>query len=383
MTRAAPVRSRRMTDVSPVVLNALFLAPGVTGGPETYLRGLAPALAEQFPALELHVVTTGSGAGALRKDGWEEFAKLVALPCEDGQRVRRQWAEQVLLPVLARRARAGLVHSLASVAPLRPGVRSVVTIHDVTFLLHRTFGAVTTFGMSRLVRSAARRADALIAVSAAARDEICSVLGVPATRFAVIHHGHELPHVAPLREAEVRERHRLDGRRVVLCVAAKRPHKNQELLVRASSALGADTAIVLAGHAESYEAHLRALAHELGVEERVRFVGFVSGAELEGLWAVADCAAFPTLAEGFGLPVLEALARGVPVAASDLAVLHEVGGELPHWFDPHDQADAARAILAAMADEATARRGPAHVAAFTWAAAARATYSVYEGALRL
>jgi len=79
--------------------------------------------------------------------------------------------------------------------------------------------------------------------------------------------------------------------------------------------------------------------------------------------------------------VLEALTRGVPVAASDLAVLHEVGGELPHWFDPHEPRDAARAILAAMADETIAQRGPAHAARFTWAAAARATHAVYERAV--
>ncbi|HWX52075.1 MAG TPA: hypothetical protein VNY34_02205, partial [Solirubrobacteraceae bacterium] len=153
-----------------VMLNALFLAPGVSGGPETYLRGLAPSLAEQFPDMRLTVVTTRSGAQALRADGWERFATLLALPCEDGQRIRRQWAEQVLLPRAARRAGAEIVHSLASVAPVFAGARSVVTLHDVTFLLRPTFGRVTTWGMGVLVRAAAQRANVLLSGTAAARD---------------------------------------------------------------------------------------------------------------------------------------------------------------------------------------------------------------------
>ena len=365
-----------------MLLNALYLAPGVSGGPETYLRGLAPALAREFPNLRLTVASTPSGVAALRGDGWERFASLLALPCEDGQRVRRQWAEQVLLPRVARQVRVEIVHSLASVAPAYAGARAVVTLHDVTFLVRPTFGRLTTWGMGVLVKAAALRADRLITGTVAAREEICAVLGVDPARFSVIHHGHELSQaVTATRAEQIRERYGLGNSRVVLCVAAKRPHKNQELLIRAARALNPDIVIVLAGHAEPYELRLRALARELGVDGRIRFVGYVSDEDLEGLWGVADCAAFPTLGEGFGIPVIEALAHSVPVAASDLPVLREVGGELPHYFDPHDPANAARAIQTALDDTEGSRRGPAHASRFTWSAAARATYEVYEWVL--
>jgi glycosyltransferase involved in cell wall biosynthesis len=371
-----------MAPPTHVLLNALYLSPGVSGGPETYLRGLAPALAAGFPEIELTVATTPSGAAALRADGWEEFARLLALPCEDGQRIRRQWAEQVLLPRAARASGAQIVHSLASLAPVHAGARAVVTLHDVTFLLRPTFGRLTTWGMGLLVKTAARRADALIAVTAAARDEICSVLNLDPARFTVVHHGHALAPATRASAADVvRARYELENVRVVLCVAAKRPHKNQELLIRAAPSLDPDTAIVLAGHAEPYEAELRALARELGVFSRIRFVGYVPDADLEGLWGIASCAAFPTLGEGFGIPVIEALAHGVPVAASDLPVLREVGGDLPHYFDPHDPADAAQAIQAALGDTDASRLGPAHAARFTWSAAAQATQAVYERVL--
>jgi glycosyltransferase involved in cell wall biosynthesis len=365
-----------------VLLNALYLAPGVSGGPETYLRGLVPALAAEYPDTRLTVATTRSGAASLRADGWERFADVVALPCEDAQRLRRQWGEQVLLPRLAARTDADIVHSLASIAPLRPRARAVVTLHDVTFMRTPTFGRLTTWGMSMLVRSAARRADGLITGTAAAREEICTTLGVDPQRFTVVHHGHELARaVGPTGTEEVRERYDLQGSRVVLCVAAKRRHKNQELLIRAAPSLPADVAIVLAGHAEPYELELRTLAGELGVQERVRFIGYVPDADLQGLWDIADCAAFPTLAEGFGIPVIEALAHGVPVAASDIPVLREVGGELPYYFNPHDAIDAARAIDAALGDHEPREQGLSHAARFTWSAAARATHGVYERVL--
>jgi glycosyltransferase involved in cell wall biosynthesis len=365
-----------------VLLNALFLAPDASGGPETYLRGLAPALAERFPELRLTVATTRSGADALRADGWTQFASVLALPCEDGERLRRQWAEQALLPRAARAERVDIVHSLASIAPVFPGARSVVTLHDVTFLLRPTFGRLTTWGMGLLVKAAARRAQGLITGTEAARAEISSVLGVDLGRLEVIPHGIEpAPPVAPTPSGEIRARFELGRMRIVLCVAAKRPHKNQELLIRAAPQLDPDVAIVLAGHAEPYELELRTLARELGLQSRVRFLDYVSDADLEGLWREAGCAAFPTLGEGFGIPVIEALAHGVPVAASDIPVLREIGGGLPHYFDPHDARAAARAIRAALNDTQTRNLGPAHAARFTWDAAARATRDVYRRVL--
>lgn len=365
-----------------VLLNALFLDPAASGGPETYLRGLAPALAAGHPRTRFTVVTTGSGARALRADGWEPRFDIRALPCEDGQRARRQLAEQALLPALAKGLRADLVHSLASVAPIRtPGVAHVITVHDVTFFRRRTFGAVTTFGMRQVVARAARHADGLVTATEVARDEICEELGLDPAAFTVVPHGAERPApVAAAPEADVRARYELDGARVVLCVASKRPHKNQEVLVRAMPLLGDDVVLVLAGHPEPYDAELRALAQGLGVTGRIRFADYVPDDDLEALWRLAGCAAFPTLAEGFGIPLVEAMARGVGVAASDIPVLREVGAGVPRFFDPHAPPAAAEAIRATIADPAAGADGPVRAAGFTWAAAAEGTWSAYERA---
>ena len=156
------------TRVKSVALNAMYLSPGDSGGPETYLRELVGALAGEYPALRIVVLTTRAGESALRTDGFAELAELRALPADEYQRLRRQFSEQLLVQFHARRERVDLLHSLGSTGPARtPGLRSVVTLHDVTFMHTETFGRVTTWGMTQVVKRAARDADSLIAVSAA------------------------------------------------------------------------------------------------------------------------------------------------------------------------------------------------------------------------
>jgi glycosyltransferase involved in cell wall biosynthesis len=367
--------------VRAVGLNAIFLDPGASGGPETYLRQLVPALAGEFPDVHFVVVTSGKGAASLRADGWEDFVEIVAAPVQPGRRVRWLFSEQVWLPAMARKRRWDIVHSLSSTAPAWAATGSVVTLHDVTFLRVRTFSRTTTAALRLSVVPAARRSHVLITGSVAARDEICKALGLETDRFVVVPHGAGRSPGGGMGEAAARARFDLDGRRVVLCVGAKRPHKNQALLVQATAMLPADVALVLAGQPESYEDELRRLAADLGVSDRVRFVDYAPDDELEGLWHAAGCAAFPTLGEGFGLPVAEAMVRGVPVACSDIPVLHEVGGEVPHYFDPHDARSAANAILAALSNGERVTLGRARAETFTWERAALGTFGAYERAV--
>ncbi|HEY4278326.1 MAG TPA: glycosyltransferase family 1 protein [Conexibacter sp.] len=372
-----------MSRLTRIGFNALYLDPGVSGGSETYLRQLVPAIAAEAPGVELEIATTRRGAAALVADGWRDFARVHALPLDEGERLRHLVLEQVRLPDLAHRRRWDVVHSLANLAPIRARVPSVVTVLDLLFLERRTMSWLTTTAMRWTVVPAARRAQVLIAISGAARDDICRIAGFARDDLTVIPlgPGRDIGAIVPAPEAEVRARYELGNARVVLCVAAKRPHKNQELLIRAIHHLPDDVLVVLAGHPERYDAELRSLMEQTGVADRVKFVDYLPDADLEGMWRLAACGAFPTLAEGFGLPVLEALERGVPVAASDLPVLHEVGGDVPHWFDPHDPRSAAAAIDAALVDRAARQAGPARAERFSWGENARATLAVYERAI--
>jgi glycosyltransferase involved in cell wall biosynthesis len=360
-----------------VALNALFLDPGVSGGVETVMRGLVPALRAARPELRLTTVTTRRGARALRAEGWPD---VVALRADEGERLARLAAEQVALPRWCRRAGVDLLHSPASLGPAwTPGLPHVLTLHDLTFLRMATFSRLTSLAMRLSVAGAVRDADALTIGSAAARADFTELLEVPAGRLEVIHHGIDRAPVLAAPEADVRARLDLGDARVVLCVAAKRPHKNQEVLLRALDRLPDDLVLVLAGHPEPYDAQLRALAGELGLADRVRFADWVPDADLEALWGMAAVAAFPTRAEGFGLPVAEALAHGTPVACSDLEVLREVGGELVRTFDPDSPDGCAGAIGAVLADDAwDPAAARARAARFTWAAAAERYLAVYD-----
>jgi glycosyltransferase involved in cell wall biosynthesis len=364
-----------------VALNAMFLDPGVSGGPETYLRGLAGALTTAYPNVRFVVVTTRRGARALRRQSWTDALELMALPADEGERAGRFWAEQVRIPYLARKHGWDLVHSVATTAPIRCGIPSVITLHDVTFFRHRTFGRVTTLGLRVSVSRAAHNADVLVTGAVAARDDICKVLALDPAKFVVVHHGHDHSAVAPEDERTVRARRGLERRRAILCVGAKRPHKNQEVAIRSLTRLDNDVVLVLAGHPEAYDARLRAIAAAEGVAERVRFVDYVPDAELEALYRLAACVVFPSLSEGFGIPVIEAMARGLPVAASNIPVLREVGDDAVVFFDPRSPTAAAQAIQASMADPSIGARGPARAAGFTWEVAARGTFVAYERAL--
>src|SRR5207248_6410348 len=123
-----------------------------------------------------HVVTTRGGAEALRRDGWEQFACVEALSADPDQRVRRVLAEQALLPAAGRRGRWDVLHNVASTAPRWSPAPDVLTLHDVTFFHVETFSRLTTFAMRTIVSRAARHADVLLAVSRAARDDICKTL---------------------------------------------------------------------------------------------------------------------------------------------------------------------------------------------------------------
>lgn len=366
------------------LLNALFLDPGVSGGPETYLRGLAPALKEAAPNDRVMIVTTRRGEEALRRDGWEENGmELASLPCDEGQRLRRQWCEQFLLPRVAKAEGASIVHSLANVAPIRmAGIPHVVTVHDANFMQPATFGAITRWGMTQVVPRAARNADRLIAVSETATLEMSLAFGVPADRFTVIHNGVEVAEASGPLPQELEDRLPSDSnRRLILCVGTIRPHKNQQLLVRALPSLPADTVLVLAGHPEVGSGALLSLADSLGVSDRLVVAGRVEDAALGELWARASVAAIPTLAEGFGFPVVEALARGVPVACSDLPVLREVGGSHPLYFDPNDPSAATAAIRELLDCKWDAGSARAWVERFSWDGAAAKTLRVYEDAV--
>jgi glycosyltransferase involved in cell wall biosynthesis len=187
-------------------------------------------------------------------------------------------------------------------------------------------------------------------------------------------------------EATLRSRLGVGDRPIVLSVSAKRPHKNLIRLITSISLIPQEVrpVLVLPGYPTPHEPELQAHALRLGLRQDVCFLGWVSPEELEGLYAAAACFVFPSLAEGFGLPVLEAMARGVPVACSDRGALAEVAGEAALKFDPESERSIADSIRRLLDDDAERERmrakGLDQAGHFSWKEAAAGTLRCYERA---
>jgi glycosyltransferase involved in cell wall biosynthesis len=368
-----------------VGLNLLYLVPGETGGLETYARRLIPALAAAGSDLDLVAFVNQETFDSLPRELDETPIEVVLVQTEGRSRLRRVLAEQMVLPRRARSHRLDLLHSLGSTAPARLDMTSVVTVNDVIYALHpEAHTRAMRAGLRILVPLGARRADRLIAISESAAREVADVLSIEQDRIDVVHLAGR-PVGPATSESELRRRFGLGDAPVVLSVSARRPHKNLPSLLRAFARLEPRAVLVLPGYSTPFENDLTALARELDIEDRVRFLGWVSEADLEGLYSAAACFVFPSLAEGFGLPVLEAMERGVPVACSNASSLPEIAGDAARYFDPLQVDEIAGAMNELLTDrgkaEQLARAGTKRAATFSWERAARETIASYARAV--
>jgi glycosyltransferase involved in cell wall biosynthesis len=367
-------------------LNLVYLVPGETGGMETYARELIPALKAERGDLRITAFVNREAYTEIH--GTDGFVECVEVPVFARRRAEWVRGEQQLLPRLAARLGVDLLHSLASTAPIWGGFRRVVTIQDVIYRVYpEAHGGLRARGMRVLVPLAARRSDRVIVPSESTKNDVTGFLRVPKTKIDVIPLGVGAAPVAGTSEEELRRRLGLGSRAVVLTASAKRPHKNLSRLLDAWALLPSEgrPVLVLPGYATPHEELLRAEAARLGLESDIRFLGWIPSADIEGLYCLASCFVFPSLYEGFGLPVLEAMARGLPVVCSDRAALKEVAGDAARIVDPdsaHAIADAVQEVLGNPGlAEHLRTAGAEQAAKFTWSATARETLRTYELAL--
>ena len=343
-----------------VGLNLHALVPAA-GGVGRYMTELTAALATGHPEVRLTAFHSSELPAELKQRPWAAEIEWVRIPVSvthgpPGNILLTLGSQWLVQPALARRRRLDVIHGPAYIAPLAGlGARTVVTIPDLIYtrypdLLDRR----TRLGMRLTVGPVARRADRVIAISQTCAADVAATLSVPRSRIDVTLLG-ATPRApgAVTDEAALRARHRLADAPVVLCVAQKRPHKNLRGLIEAIELVPRAARLVLVGFPTPHEDELRAVAGD-----RVRFVGWIDEAELEGLYALASCCCLASFEEGFGLPVLEAMARELPVACSDAGALAEVAGSAAELFDPRDPA-----AIAAAAGARPRRRGAARAAA--------------------
>ena len=372
-----------------VGINAIFLEPRM-GGLDTYVRALVPQLARLAPEVRFSVFCSAGGREYLQDEGWGELGELVTHPLL-GRRGLKAAGELTVLGAIAGR-RVDLLHSVALTAPLRTAAVNVVTLADLTWIVAPDAGEAGTTRLWRLVvPPVARRADRVIALSQAGAQHVTQYLRVPPERIDVIALAAGTSHLStPTPAPELRSRLGLGGGPVILTVSAKKVNKNLERLVRAMAGLverWPEAMLVMPGNPTPHEGELRALAAELGIAGNVAFPTYVDAADLEGLYELASCFVFASINEGFGIPILEAMRRGVPVACSRASAPAGGGGRRGALLrDPYSVPDIAAALGELLADWALAarlvERGRAREAQFTWEATARGTLESYARAWR-
>lgn len=305
-----------------VAVNLLFLLPGEVGGTETYARSLLAAMQRRGDCPELVLITN-----AENHDSFGVFERSrVGVRCSN--RAARIMAEQTTLPGRVRRLGSDVLLSLGYTAPWRCPCPQVVTIYDAQFKRHpEDFRLIERVAHGVLAGAAARAASIVLTASRFSKNEIETHFGVPANRIVVAPAAPDPAFFDPAPSPVTGP--------YVLCVANTYPHKDTGMLVRVLAELNPAYRIVLVG---------RARKGEPGPHPRLLRLERVTQEELRGLYHHCACYVSPSRYEGFGLPVVEAMAAGAALALSDIPAHREQAGELAAYFEPGDVTGMTRAI---------------------------------------
>jgi len=292
------------------------------------------------------------------------------------------------------RLRLDLYHSTHYVLPAVVPCRAVVTIHDIIHLLYPEFlpSALAFFYAQRMIRRSLSRGDRIIAVSQNTKTDLMDYFKVDGRKIRVVYSGVTDRYRQRLAAAEIAARQEEFGinRPYLLFVGNPKPHKNLDNVVkayaRAREIYEFDADLVCIGDREGMEFKIRQRAEQMGLTDRIRLVGHVPEEALPALYQGATLFVFPTLYEGFGLPVIEAMASGVPVITSNTSALREIAEGYGHLVNPLDVDEIARAIAQCMADqehrESLAKLGLKRADDFQWSRTAEKTLEIYLAALQ-
>lgn len=299
---------------------------------------------------------------------------------------------RVPLPVEAFAGRTDLYFATDfALPPTLPRTRTAIFIHDLTYIRvpDAAVPALAAY-LGAVVPRALKRADIVIVNSEATKSDIIDIYGTPAERIATIQFGVH-PHFTPSNKPfkALRDKYSLPEQPYILAVGTVQPRKNYARLIEALGILrdsGLDVTLAIAGGRGWMDSPIFDTVVRLGLEPYVRFLGYVDDADLPALYTHAAVFTMPSLYEGFGLPVLEAMACGTPVVTSTVSSLPEAAGDAALLVDPTDVEAIADALRRILTDQALAQslraKGLAHVTPYTWGRTAGQLADAFNKALK-
>ena len=371
-----------------IAINAIFLVTGKGGGIERYLRGLLKGLAQIDRVNEYLVFGNKDNAGTFElRDNFREIVSPVSARIRPAKIL---W-EQFVLPSRLKKEKVDIVLSAGNIAPKIFFCPSLVIIYDLIFFAHpEEFSLLERLVLRYLLHRTAMSADRIITVSESSKNEIIRWLKVPQDRMSVVYGGCDKNLRDVIDTMVLKDKVSVKGN-YIFCAASLRMYKNLDGLIKAYSVLkkkySVPQKLVLTGHKGRYYEELQRLVRVLGLENDVIFTGFISDDELRLLYSSADVFVFPSFYEGFGLPVLEAMASGTPVVASNRTSIPEVVGDAGLLFNPDNTDEMAETIHSVLREETLKKslisRGFERVKKFTWEKTAEGVLKVINSAVKI
>jgi glycosyltransferase involved in cell wall biosynthesis len=368
------------------------------GGIGRYTRELIRALVAEAPDLHFKLFSARPPVVSPIPDSLPIASNVTRHPAPFGEQwLYRLWYRaRMPIPVQFFTGRLDLFHSPDFVLPFVGGrIPTLLTVHDLSFVHYpETFPSRLTSYLNRTVPWSIRRSDHILADSISTRNDLKSIWNVPVEKVTVIYGGvdERFQPASDEAKAAVRARYDLGAAPLILSLGTVQPRKNYEFLVRAFEPVArqAPHSLVIVGGKGWLDEGLSAEIERAGLTGRVRLAGFVADADLPALYSAADLFVFPSLYEGFGLPILEAMACGVPVITSNASSLPEVamgdhGVPAAVMLSPHEEFAWTEAILRLLKDRDTRRNlaeaGLAQSTRFRWQKAAKELASLYRALL--
>jgi glycosyltransferase involved in cell wall biosynthesis len=355
-------------------INALYLLPGKVGGSEIYIRNLVRCLAKCGGRNTYVVFINRESVGVF--DAVGPGLEIVVCPIQASNRPLRIVWEQVVLPFQVFRHKIDILFSAGMTAPFLCPVPSVLAIFDLQHVLQpQNFPRLYLLLLKTIIYLSAKSANGIVTISGKVRDDILKFYRVPSRDIAVtylaVDHASFFPREAKEIEA-ARTKYGLPER-FILYAAASLPHKNHARLFEALKMLkekGETIKLVLIGARDKGHGAIADKIDTMGLQNDVVFTGWLPFEDIPSIYCASEVFVFPSLNEGFGLPVIEAMACGVPVACSNIEPLPEVAGGAAHLFDPYDPASIAEGLSAVITDRDLRRdligKGFGRAAEFNW-----------------